>query len=132
MQGWSSLGFACVYAALWLIDRRPGRMVAVVAVVFLISALLQAISRRWFYWDIDSTGLHQRHLWSKKEIGVAWDKVIIVRNFIPGLRWDGTVSVYYERPMSRNGFSYIVATPERRKEFIATIRRFAPQAKFEI
>jgi hypothetical protein len=100
--------------------------------VFLSLALIKLISRNYIYWELDSGGLHARKIWGKREFVVAWDKVVAVRNFIPGISWDGRVSVYYEPPIPTNGFRYVVTTPERRNEFIAALREFAPHAKFEV
>jgi hypothetical protein len=47
--------------------------------------LHQALSRYLVWWDIDSDGLHQRHWRSKKEFAIAWDKILVVRNAIPGV-----------------------------------------------
>jgi hypothetical protein len=93
-------------------------------------AAIQFSSRYFVYWDLDSNGLHQRRFWSKKEIG--WGTVLHVRNCIPGIRWDGTVSVYYDRPASKSGFGYVVTGPEHRMQFIEAVRKFAPQATFDL
>jgi hypothetical protein len=100
--------------------------------LYIFGALLQFFIQRNVYWDIDSEGLHRRNLRSKKEFSITWDKVLVVRNMIPGLRIDGTVAVYYDNPGSKLGFKYIVAKPKDRKQFIVALRSFAPQAKFTI
>jgi hypothetical protein len=88
--------------------------------------------RYFIYWDLDSNGIHERWFGFKKELQAAWDKVLVVRNFLPGVRWDGTVSVYFDDPGSKLGFSYFVITPQHRKKFIAALREYAPQAKFQV
>jgi hypothetical protein len=130
--GWNALGLAGLFMAIRFLDRQPNWLVTVAPFVFLSLALIKLISRNYIYWELDSSGLHVRKIWGKKEFVVAWDKVIAVRNFIPGVSWDGKVSVYYEPPIPTNGFRYVVTTPERRNEFIAALREFAPHAKFEV
>lgn len=101
--------------------------------IFLaVMVLVQALSRYLIYWDIDSDGLHQRQWRSKKELTIAWDKVLCVRSAIPGVTWDGTVAVYYDYPDSKLGFRYLVTTPENRKKFVAALREQAPNATFKI
>lgn len=102
------------------------------SVFWAILVLFQALSRYLIYWDVDSDGLHQRQWRNKKEFTIAWDKVLCVRNFIPGMKWDGTVAVYYDYPDSKLGFRYLVTTPEHRKKFIAALREYASNATFKI
>ncbi|MGA9673003.1 MAG: hypothetical protein WBQ94_27635 [Terracidiphilus sp.] len=90
------------------------------------------LNRRYGYWDLDSDGLHKRRLESKKDVTIQWDKVIAVRNLFPSMIWDETLSVYYESPASKLGFSHITAVPENRNDLIAALRKFAPQAKFNV
>jgi hypothetical protein len=102
----------------------------VIAAGWACAALFLFLSRRSAYWDLDSDGLHQRQFGSKTELTIPWEKVLAVRNLIPGFSWDGTVSVYYEFPASKLGFKHIVAVPQRRKELIEALRGYAPQATF--
>jgi hypothetical protein len=136
--GWFVVSLACFYACDWFFLRGPSTSTATSALrgfdaaVWTCLALLIFLKRRSAYWDLDSDGLHQRRFGSKKELTVAWEKVTVVRNVIPGISWDGTVAVYYELPGSKLGFGRIVAVPERRKVFIESLQRFAPQAKFNV
>ena len=126
------LFYLCTQAFFWFVDRHPSYWTIICCIPVAIMVLFQALSRYLIYWDIDSDGLHQRKWRSKKEFTIAWDKVLCVRNMIPGMTWDGTVAVYYDCPESKLGFKYLVTTPEKRKKFIAALREYAPNATFKI
>jgi hypothetical protein len=138
LVGWIFVSFACFYVHDWFFWRGQSTSAIIsafrvfAATAWASLALLEFLKSRFAYWDIDSDGLHQRRFGNKKEFTIPWDKVIAVRNRIPGMSWDGTVSVYYELPASKLGFNHIVAVPEHRKELIAALRKFAPQATFEV
>ena len=116
----------------WFIEKHPGHFTVINPIIFSLLVLFQALGRYLVYWDLDSDGLHRRQLGSKNEFTIAWGKVLVVRNIIPGISWDGTVAVYYDDPASKLGFAYLVAMPEKRKQFIAALRDYAPQATFKV
>jgi hypothetical protein len=132
LLGWIWVWIACNEVFSWLTGLHP-RPLHIAS--FILTALLvayQALGRYFIYWDLNSSGIHEWYFGRKKELIPAWGKVLVVRNFLPGMRWDGTVSIYFDNPASKTGFSYFVTTPHQRKDFIAALRRFAPQAKFRI
>jgi hypothetical protein len=138
LLGWVNVFGACFYAFDWFVGRSSSTSAIILALrgfaiaAFSCAALLMILDSRSVYWELDSNGLHQCRFGSAKELTVAWDEVIVVRDVIPGLRLDGTVAVYYKFPGSKLGFKRIVVLPERRNELIAALRRFAPQATFTV
>ncbi len=132
LLGWIGLFCACNGFLSWLTERHPGPLLIFNIVLPILLVAYQAFGRHFIYWDLDSNGIREWRFGSKKELLPGWDKVLVVRNFIPGVRWDGTVSIYFDDPGSKLGFSYFVTTPQRRKEFIAALREHAPQAKFQV
>jgi hypothetical protein len=132
LLGWLLLFFLCLQAFEWFDKRHLSHWDEKYCVFLAFATLFQAFSRYLVWWDIDSTGLHQRQWRSKKELTIAWDKVLCVRNAIPGVTWDGTVAVYFDDPGTKLGFRYLVTTPEQRKKFIAALREYAPNATFKI
>jgi hypothetical protein len=115
-----------------LTERHPKPLLIVNVILPALLVAYQAFGRYFIYWDLDSNGIHEWRFGSKKELLPAWDKVLVVRNFVPGVRWDGTVSVYFDDPAKKSGFSYFVTTPQHRREFIEALHRFAPQATFDV
>jgi hypothetical protein len=138
LYGWVSALFSCFYVYDFFFWRGPSTSTIIsvlrgfAAATLAFGALLLFISRRNSYWDLDCDGLHQRQFGRNMEFTIPWDKVVAVRNLIPGFGWDGTVSVYYDFPASKLGFKHITTVPERRNELIAALRRFAPQATFTV
>ncbi len=83
--GWLFLLFLCSQAFFELNERHPSHWRVTFYIFLVLMVLHQALSRYLVWWDIDSDGLHQRHWRSKKEFAIAWDKILVVRNAIPGV-----------------------------------------------
>jgi hypothetical protein len=132
LLGWFWAWCACSGIFSLLTERHPSLLSIVNVIVPALLVAYQAFSRYFIYWDLDCNGIHESWFGRKKERLPAWDKVLVVRNFVPGMRWDGTVSIYFDDPASRLGFSYFVTTPQHRRVFIETMHRFAPQATFTV
>ena len=132
LLGWIWTWCACNEVFSWLTGLHPRPLDIGSFILFVLLVAYQAFGRYFNYWDLDSEGIHESYFGSKKDLLLGWDKVLVVRNFIPGMRWDGTVSIYFDDHASKSGFSYFVTTPQRRKEFIAGLREYTPQAKFQV
>ena len=132
MLGSIWIWIACSEVFSWLSGLHPRPLDIASFILCILLVAYQLFGRYFMYWDLDSNGIHEWWFGYKKELLSSWDKVLVVRNFIPGVRWDGTVSIYFEDPGSKLGFSYFVTTPQRRKEFIAAVKEHAPQAKFQV
>lgn len=132
MLGWIWTFCACNGVYSWLTERHARSLDIVQFILCALLVAYQLFGRYFMYWDLDSEGIHERYLGSKKELLPAWDKVLVVRSFFPGFPWDGTESIYFDDPASKSGFSYFVTTPQHRKEFITALRQFAPQATFKL
>jgi hypothetical protein len=93
--------------------------------VSTLSVLLFILSHFFTYWELDSTCLRERKLWMKKEI--AWQDVTSVRRF--GFSSDKVMICYGRVP---ENCGYILANPSNRDGFIVTLRRFVPEAHFDV
>jgi hypothetical protein len=84
----------------------------------------------FIYWDVDDDGLRERRLWKTKE--VAWRNVRHVGAWNPSQPASDYLAIDFARPAPTPGRSRIIAHPEDRTAFIAALRRFAPQAVFDV
>jgi hypothetical protein len=100
------------------------------AIFFVLFALQQIIKRQFTYWECDSAGIRERRLWRVKEI--PWQAITHIGSFTHGGSSPGyvTIGCDYRAPMSVQG--HIAANPEDRAQFLATLRAFATQAKFDV
>jgi len=99
------------------------------AAVWICCALLRVLSQFFYYWELDADCLCVRYFWYKKE--VAWEEV----THVGGLNQQpssGLLEVDYARPAPMSDRGHILASPEDRDRFIRTLRKFAPQATFEV
>jgi hypothetical protein len=100
------------------------------AVIFVILASQRVFSQVFIYWDLDSDFLRERRLWNKRE--VAWKEVTHVGSWHPKQPSSDYLAVYYARPEPMSDRGSIIANPEDRAQFVAALRRYAPQAKFDV
>jgi hypothetical protein len=129
MEGIYTLSLGVLYSCIlvgswffhWHMSWPIGEKLAGTAMILV--ALQVALSRYFIYWEIDSAGLRERRYWIVKE--VAWVEVTHVGSFPRNSPTSDTLEVDYIR-------GRIVAKPEDRREFISALRRFAPQANFEV
>jgi hypothetical protein len=129
--GWCWIGLACswVIVAVFKHNHSGSGIHGVTAALCATPGLLQVLTRLSTYWDLDSSGLHRHRLWHKREI--AWEDVTHVGGF-NGRPSASMLEVDYARaaPMSDRG--RILANPDDRRGFIGELRKFAPQAEFEV
>jgi hypothetical protein len=91
--------------------------------LFILSSLYLVLNRFLVYWEIDSTGLRARTFWIVSKI--AWIEVTRVCGYPSERPSSDSVQVEYMG-------GQIVANPEDRFAFISALRRFAPEAEFEV
>ena len=107
-------------------------LLAWIAFVYAVPALLQLAGHFLVYWETDDRGLLERRFWKTTQI--PWKEVT-------------RVSPWYGRPASETlvvdftrtpevtpytGRDRLIATPGDRESFIREVRRFAPQAVFDV
>jgi hypothetical protein len=78
---------------------------------------------------MDSSGLRQHRLWHKKEI--SWEDVTHVGGF-NGRPMAAMLEVDYARAAQMSDRGRILPNPDDRQGFIKELRKFAPQADFEV
>jgi hypothetical protein len=91
-------------------------------------AAQQILNRTFTYWDVDDTGLKERRLWNIRT--VPWAEITYVRaasNANPDCL---AIDFARSAPVSDRGT--ITANPIEMTQFIDILRKFAPQASFEI
>jgi hypothetical protein len=130
-QGWFVVSLACAYGYVVLLSPRgsPHSAWGFTAAVWVWWAFLRILSYLFTYWELDSSSLRQHSYWSTKE--VAWEEVTHVGG-LNGRPSSAVLEVDYARPAPMSDRGHILASPEDRQQFIAALRRFAPQAAFEV
>jgi hypothetical protein len=119
-------GFVCIFAFDSLLGRGFYLHWELSFAAFLIlSVLLTILSHFLTYWELDPACLRERKLWKTKEI--AWKDVTRIGRF--GFSSD-IVKISYGRVPEV--CEYILANPCDRDRFIAALRRFVPEANFEV
>lgn len=126
LQGWSWVALGCL-STLLLARAHSNRLLWS---VWPILALQFIFGKVFIYWEVDASGLHERRFWRRKEI--AWDEITHVGSWIPSQPGSDYVAVDYGRPAPMSDRGSVIANPADRAEFIAALRRFAPQADFEV
>jgi hypothetical protein len=95
------------------------------ASVLILSILLDILNTIFSYWELDTDCLRQRKLWKVKEI--ARQDVTRIRRF--GFSSRSVMICYGHVP---EDYGFILADPINRNGFIAALRRFVPQAEFDV
>jgi hypothetical protein len=101
-----------------------------IAVGLNVGALSGLFYHAFVWWDVDATCVRARYFLSIRE--VACKEVTHVGGWNakdPSSRY---VAIGYCRPAPLPDFGQIVAHPGDREQFIATLRRCAPQAAFDV
>jgi hypothetical protein len=110
--------------------RSPHSFWGFTAAVWVYWALLRVFSQIFCYWELDTDCLRQRNFLGVKEI--PWQEVTRVGSFPPKHPASSMLQVDYSRPAPMSDRGYVLANPEDREQFIRTLRRFAPQATFDV
>jgi hypothetical protein len=128
--GWIFVSLAC--ASIFILIVGVGHKSAqhrYLAVVYMLLASQMVLYHFFTYWEMDSSSLRVHYFWTTKEI--AWAEVTYVGG-ANGRPSSAFLDVYYARsaPMSERG--HLLANPNDRRAFIEELRKFAPQAEFEV
>lgn len=131
LLGWVYVAFASFVIVLILSPRQhhgDQRFFAVLPT--LVLAVLRILSQIFIYWEINSDGLRVRRFWDEKTI--PWQEVTRVGAWNPKHASSDVLAIDYFRsaPMSDQGS--VIANPEDRQQFLANLRRYAPQAVFDV
>jgi hypothetical protein len=99
------------------------------AVVSMLIASQTVLNHFFTYWEMDSSSLRVHYFWTTREI--AWAEATHVggANSRPS---SGFLDVYYARSAPMSGRGHFLANPNDRRAFIEDLRKFAPQAEFEV
>jgi len=119
-----------MYMAFLLSAKHPGSIQIFTAVVWVFLGSIEALSRFLTYWDLGSFGLHERRLWNTRE--VPWQEVTHVGAWNPERPSSDFLAIDYARPAPISDRGSVIANPEDRQQFIDALRRFAPQASFDV
>lgn len=99
--------------------------------VIFCALTLQRVSHQIFiYWELDDAGFRERRFFNLRSI--AWKDVTHVGYFEVRKRRPSSIAILYARKELLADSGCVVALPEDREQFIAALRRFATQAKFEL
>jgi len=129
--GWCWVGLSCAWVliAVFKYNQSGSFPSGLSTALFVLVGLQQVLPPLFTYRELDSSGLRVRRLWHRKEI--AWEDVTHVGGF-NGRSSASMLEVDYARaaPMSDSG--HILANPDDRRGFIQELRKFAPQADFDV
>jgi hypothetical protein len=123
---WLLAGFLCVYA-FDVLEKESfySSLFINCFAALILSILLNTLSAFFTYWEMDAFCFRQRRLWKVKEI--AWRDVTRVGRVGFSNR---SVMINYGRVPEDCG--YILVTPGKRSELIDALRKYVPQAEFDI
>jgi hypothetical protein len=128
-DGWLFVIIACAFFVFGICNLHSviRRDIAITIVILCLDLVFKKV---FTYWELDSAFFRERRLWKVKEI--PWQAITCVGSLTPGRSSPGFVTILCDdrAPMASRG--RIVANPEDRTQFLATLRTFAPQAKFEV
>jgi hypothetical protein len=99
------------------------------AVLYMLLASQVVLNHFLTYWEMDSSSLRVRYFWTTREI--AWAEVTHVGG-ANGRPSSGFLDVYYARPAPMSERGHFLANPNDRRAFVEELRKFAPQAEFEV
>jgi hypothetical protein len=132
--GWLYVALPCFVILLKISGFRSGihSSLLTYSYVGLVSFLgLVRVSRQIFtYWQLDSSGLRERMLWRQRDI--SWQEVARVSGYPCSQPGSNSLSIDYARPAPLSDRGTIIANPENRRQFLADLHRFAPQAVYDV
>ncbi len=127
--GWCWVGLACFVVVLLCSGLRAGGF-GDFAVLIVLFAMQRVLLHAFTYWDVLSDCLRERRLWNTRE--VAWREVQHVGGWRPSQPSSDSLAIDFARPAPLSDRGSIIAHPEDRSAFIAALRKFAPQAAFDV
>jgi len=131
LLGWAYLALGCSFTYLWLAGRGSGAgLYGFSAACWVVAGASLVLNSYFVYWELDSVSIRERRFWKKKE--VPWGEVTRVGCSHPKAPQSGYLEVDYVRPAPKSGRGHIRANPVNRREFLAELRRLAPNANFDL
>ncbi|MGA3082700.1 MAG: hypothetical protein ABSD44_15220 [Terracidiphilus sp.] len=97
---------------------------------FAALGLLSILSLCFVYWELDASCIRIHRFWSVREI--AWGNVTQIVNLHPDYAPSNYLEIHYIRSALKSNQGSIIANPKDRPQFLAALRQFAPQAKFDV
>jgi hypothetical protein len=132
LQGWLSVAMLCFLIVLKISELKSGHHNAALSplvLMWIVFGLGRVLSQIFIYWDVDSTGVRERRLWSERTI--PWQEVTRVSGWMDRPSSDALV-LHYARPAPLSDSGTVVAAPDDRQQFLSDLHRFAPQATFDV
>jgi hypothetical protein len=137
---------AAEYVGFWAYDHvhRPAHpsllstAYGVEAVFIVLVCGLGLLSQRFLYWEMDAAGLRQRsfktRIWFGKSIEIPWERVTRVGLADYKRPASSAFEIDFTRfgPFNLDPRSHLLALPTDRFRFVETMRKFAPQARFDV
>ena len=124
ISGW----FSVLVAAVCFYDAAPYQHMRIVDEVLMATwaliCLQQILSTVFVYWDLGAAGINEHRFWRRKS--VEWHQVTTVKPDIMGF-----LKIEYMVPGTASKRSQLYAGPVYRKQFLAKVREFAPQAAID-
>jgi hypothetical protein len=121
---------ACLVIILQVSPGHHNRSLGFMSFFWIINASTIVLTNVLVYWDVNSNCLRERRLWHTRE--VAWSEVTHVGAWNPEQPASDTLAIHYARPAPMSDKGDVIANPDDRQQFIAALRRFAPQATFDV
>jgi hypothetical protein len=99
-------------------------------VVWTAIIAVHLLLRAFIFWDVAADGLHVRRLWSSRTI--PWNQIISVEPWPDVRSVRGSIAIDFSSPAPLSTSGRVVAHPGRLDEFLAALRRYAPQASISV
>jgi hypothetical protein len=137
--GFGSVGYSIVFAGLWVLISfvRSNHSIDLLAWfaggLFILAALIGALRFQFIYWELSPECLQEHRFGRVRE--VSWNEVTRVASIPPSKPSSKSfvVEFCHNREVTPyTGRDHIMANPGDRDGFVTELRRFAPQADFEV
>jgi hypothetical protein len=106
------------------------RMLGAYAVVWTVIITVHLLLRAFIFWDVFAVGLHERRLWSSRTI--LWNQISSVEPWPDNRSGRSSIAIDFSSPAPLSTSGRVVANPGRLDEFLAALRRYAPQASISV
>lgn len=129
-EGWLWVLVAFGWGFLLVVHRHFNVFEYLMAAVWTILGLLNVLSLRYIYWELDASSLRIHRFGGMKEI--VWDQVTKVSSWYPEYISKEFIEIRYVYFASELKQSSIIAKPSDSEKFLETIRQFVPKAKVNL
>lgn len=130
LLSWAYVALALFVLALTLSPGHHNEVMRFFVVSWTILAALKILSQIFIYWDVNSACLREQRPWNEKKI--PWEEVTRVSAWNPKQPSSDVLAIDYVRPAPMSDRGSIIVNPEDRQQFLANLRRSAPQATFDV